>query len=317
MSDDETKSVEGAIATYRDELTAEADLARGDLDEIEDHLRSLTGELREQGLPRAEAIAEACRRLGEPRQLAREHARVRTPFGAKLSRLRSWSAAVLLLPYAFNAIMSSRHFGMLSPAGLECGLVVLVFAALVFRLTWARPIVIGTLASSLVWNIASFITVPNPIPLWFVMSFLTSHAALVFLVPWRRGELTPAAWALALLAPAYGAAAMTLWFFMSAPGRVVLMNPLGFLSTAFVLVAGLGILMRARWAAIASGLCSLALLGAAYSFLPLVMRSPSGEAWHTLMTTHLVIGAITSAIASVVCWRTARSKLGTLRHVLS
>ena len=91
--------VEQAIEHYRARLAAEAELARGDLAEIEDHLRTLIDALREDGLPAGEAIVEAARRLGDPRQLAREHARVRTPFGAKLSRARAWSACALLLPY--------------------------------------------------------------------------------------------------------------------------------------------------------------------------------------------------------------------------
>ena len=43
MTDDDQ-----VIAKYRAELTAEAELARGDIDEIEDHLRSLAADLREQ-----------------------------------------------------------------------------------------------------------------------------------------------------------------------------------------------------------------------------------------------------------------------------
>ncbi len=44
---------EPTIARYRSELVAEAELARGDLDEIEDHLRSLADELRDATACRA------------------------------------------------------------------------------------------------------------------------------------------------------------------------------------------------------------------------------------------------------------------------
>lgn len=44
VSDDQ--SVNEAIETYRQQLTAEAELARGDLDEIEDHMRTLIDEPR-------------------------------------------------------------------------------------------------------------------------------------------------------------------------------------------------------------------------------------------------------------------------------
>ena len=66
--------IDEAIEQYRQELVAEASLAKGDLDEIEDHLRALIDELRadQPALGLATAIAQARERLGEPRALARE-----------------------------------------------------------------------------------------------------------------------------------------------------------------------------------------------------------------------------------------------------
>ena len=101
---------EDVIATYKRELVAEAELARGDLDEIEDHLRVLATELRDRGMPRIEATIEACRRLGDPRAVAREHARVRSPFGARLSKLRAYSAVALIAPILIQAARGDPGF---------------------------------------------------------------------------------------------------------------------------------------------------------------------------------------------------------------
>src|SRR6266567_2391935 len=54
---------------------------------LADGRRALVDEL-QRTMPAAEALTEAARRLGDPKAIAREHARVRTPFGTKLSRAR-------------------------------------------------------------------------------------------------------------------------------------------------------------------------------------------------------------------------------------
>src|ERR1700735_2503737 len=110
------------IARYRAQILAEAELSRGELDEIEDHLRSLAADLREHGTPSGEAIALACQRLGDPRDLAREHARARSRFGARLSRARAWSAAALLAaPLAYYGRNSFR-WGLITVASLHLAL---------------------------------------------------------------------------------------------------------------------------------------------------------------------------------------------------
>ncbi|NVB77954.1 MAG: hypothetical protein HOV81_06120, partial [Kofleriaceae bacterium] len=91
------KDVDEEIVEYRKRLRAQGELAERDLDELEDHLRELTCELRNAGMSAAEAVTEAARRLGDPRQLAREHARVRSRFGPPLSAGRAWSAAALFV----------------------------------------------------------------------------------------------------------------------------------------------------------------------------------------------------------------------------
>src|ERR1051325_3500616 len=96
--EDRMKDVERAVETYKERLAAEAELAPRDVAEIEDHLRTLIEDLRATGVPLGRAIEQAAEGLGAPARLAREHSRVRTPFGARLSRLRAWSALALILP---------------------------------------------------------------------------------------------------------------------------------------------------------------------------------------------------------------------------
>ena len=69
---DDAGEVDAAIEAYRFELCTEAELATGDLDEIEDHLRELIGELRAagRGAPRSQ---HRCRHFD-----ARRWASVRT-----------------------------------------------------------------------------------------------------------------------------------------------------------------------------------------------------------------------------------------------
>lgn len=78
------RAIDEAVGRYRELLAGEVDIGRAALDEIEDHMRSLVADLRATGMPTANAITEAAERLGDPREVAREHARVRTSFGAKL-----------------------------------------------------------------------------------------------------------------------------------------------------------------------------------------------------------------------------------------
>lgn len=311
MKDD----VDVAIAQYRSQLAAEAELARGDLAEIEDHLRMLIEALRAAGLPAGEAIAEAARRLGDPRQLAREHARVRTPFGAKLSRARAWSAVVLLLPYLVMTARWALHDGLRSRGGLELALGGTLIVALALRQAWARALVLGSLVTLAVQDAFVLIALgPSP---YLIVRLACYAGAGVFLAPWRRGELTALGAALVLLGPAYSAAVTVVGLLLTAPGNVVLADPWGTLALAAVLVAALGGLVRARWAAIAAALAAFALVQATVGLWPLHVRMPSPELWRTMLLGSLVAGAAASAACAVLTWRAARSTLGTLRGVLS
>jgi hypothetical protein len=313
--EDGMREIDDAIEQYRRELTAEAELAHGDLAEIEDHLRTLADELREQGMPAGEAIAEAARRLGDPKQLAREHARVRSPFGAKLSRLRAWSAALLLLPFVWWNLKWAMYSGLASRGGFQLVVTGTLVLAIATGRTWARPIVLGTLLAMLplnLWQIAIF-----PVASVVVLQALCFAGAIAFLVPWRRGELSPSALALALLGPAYSAAATMLAMYMTSPGNIVIKDPWGVIGFTSVLAAGAGGLLRARWAAIPAAIGALALVGATHQLWPLQVRMPSAELWHAMVLGMMIAGSIAFALSARLMWRHGSSRFGSLRSLAS
>ncbi len=299
------------IERYRQELLVEAELAKGDLEEIEDHLRLLSQELQQQGVPRAEAIAEACRRLGEPRQLAREHARVRAPFGAQLSRVRAWGAVALMAPFLV-------HYGVhvtsvWSPPGLECALRAVVLAAVLARVTWARAILFGSLIPMMVMMGVWAVMAPSPVAVLEVVAYA---AAFALVMPWRRGELTQSGVALALLSPTYGAAITSVMMFMTAPGGVVLANPFGSLALVMVIAAAGGVIMRARWAALAALIAGYALVMFTREIWDMTYRFEHARLMTTVFLGTFLVGAVTAVPAAILAWRGARSTTGTLRYVL-
>ncbi len=309
------KEIDDAIEQYRRELTAEAELAHGDLAEIEDHLRTLADELRATGMPAGEAIAEAARRLGDPAQLAREHARVRSPFGAKLSRLRAWSAALLLMPFVLWDLRYAMHAGLASRGGFLLAVTGTLVLALAIGRTWARPVVLGSLLAMLPWNLAMIAIFP--VASTEILQTVCFAGAIAFLVPWRRGELSPSALALALLGPAYTGAATMLTMYMTAPGNIAINDPWGVISYASVLAAGAGGLLRARWAAIPAALGALALAAAAHQLWPLEARMPSAELWHAMLVGTMIAGAIALALSARLMWRHGSSRFGSLRSLAS
>jgi hypothetical protein len=311
MKDD----VETAIARYRAQLVAEAELAKSDLAEIEDHLRMLIAELRDRGLPAVDAISEAARRLGDPRLLAREHARVRTPFGARLSRARACSAALLLLTFLFGALPVARVEGLVSYAGFELVLSLAMLVGLALRQTWARAIVLGLLASSFV-SFAFATVITREISLIGFVQLVTFGGAFAFVLPWHRRELSGLGWALVLLGPAYQAAMMGLGLYLTSPTGE-LGHSWGALATVAVLACGSGILLRARWAAAAAAVGTLALAITTHQVWGLTARIAISTDVHAYFLGTLLLGAATFAATTWLAWRGARTTLGTLRGVLS
>lgn len=310
-----TDDYEQAIATYRAQLRAEAELADGDLDEIEDHLRSLTDELRGRGLPVAEAVTEAARRLGEPREVAREHNRVRSAFGARLSKARTWSLVALLVPQlVYAAIVMIPHVGFWHHFVFEYLAGAFLCGALVMRMGWARPILLGGLA---------FFMIPQTVSVWaFDVSptYLVWHLGmLAFLVPWRRNELTPSGLALAAYVFAYGAASWTLSFQMTTPdGEHAYFAPTAIVACGGAALATVGAVLRARWSTIAGVASAVAIGVALVDLLGVDFRFPEhATLLEVSMIGSLAAGAMAALAGSVLAWRTARSSFGTLRAVRS
>lgn len=312
--------VETAIARYRAELTTEAELAASDLDEIEDHLRTLAGDLRDEGMPAALAVTEAAQRLGDPVVLAREHARVRSPFGAKLSRMRAWSAAIpIAIMLAWSVIprlQQSGDFGALLRPDILLGGILLV--ALVARLSWARGILLGGLAYGLLMMTPWLVTASSRLDdgahlaIWFALT----TSALVFLAPWRRGELTVSGVALGLQVWAFQASMTALAWQLTTPDGSSLAST-GWIALGAAVIATCGVILRARWSAIASIVSAAALVVAVSDLGTLEIRVPNGGLIYGIVMVSLTAGIAAALLAAVIGWRTARSRFGTLGAVLS
>ena len=294
--------IEAAVAAYRRELVAAAELARGDLDEIEDHLRALALELRDDGMPVAEAVAEAARRLGDPAELAREHARVRPTFGARLSRGRAWSAAGLLaIVLGIIVVRLPDSSGMWTNMHvvLELGLGGLLIVALVARLSWARAVLLGGVGTSVVLMV--LLTTLAPEASVEPANFLL-FGIVAFLAPWRRRELSTPGWALVLQVWAYGTAVIaSSWF----PGFAIVASMAGILATG-------GIILRARWSVVFAGISTIGVVGACVQLAAMPYVSVYWSALLVLLAT----GAVAAVASAVLQYRTARSRLGTFEAVL-
>jgi hypothetical protein len=302
------------ISRYTNELQREAELARGDLDEIEDHLRTLSGELRELGMPRAEAVAEACRRLGEPRAVAREHARVRSPFGARLSRVRAFSAAALMAAIVIRgALVVFPTSGVMSLYGLQLVFGMIMTLAIAARLTWARPVVLGGVAFFTVQMTYSVLTMPGLHPAW-LLAYL---GTLWFVMPWRRVELTASGLALALQVWAFAAAAFALDFQISTPDGIRYISAGGQIAFFAATLATCGGVLRARWSAVASAIAAITLGYAFVECSPLRFDFGFPRVAYAVILGLIGSGALAAAAGAWLSWRGARSALGTFAHVLA
>lgn len=303
--------IDRVIEQYKRELLGEAELARGDVQEIEDHLRTLTAELCERGMPPADAVRTACESLGDPRAVAREHAKVSSCFGARLSWARTISAASLLLSQVLSnyIVMWINWHKIPDPFAplAATALGTLMVAALLARLTWARPIVLGATGFMTLFTIEAGMGAvdPDASMLWLVALVGT----VVFVMPWRRNELYRAGYALTLEAFAFSAMAI------AAGGYIDTVALVGFFP---LVIAIAGTILRARWAAFASAFGAAILLVSVTE----VIRYYAG--FHELallgewlpFASLLLAGAIAASVAAVTSWRAARSNTGTLQYVL-
>ncbi len=307
MSDD--RDIESAIAAYRVQLASEAELARGDLDEIEDHLRTLAAELRDTGLGAAEAVTEAARRLGEPRSVAREHARVRTAFGARLSWPRALAASLLIAPLL---VMMTLSGGGNMELDFELGTGFLLIAALLARLPWARPVLLGGFGFFVLPTVM-WLASGGGASVWSVAWFLGIVAVLA---PWHRREITAAGYALALQLWAYGAASIALAYQVTTrDGDWVAVAPAAKIALVASALAAFGGVVRAKWAAIGSVVAAVALGVAIEQMWSLEFRFSHPDLYRAYLMTAIGSGVIASVGSSVLAWTTAPTKLGSLRAI--
>ncbi|MBA3457778.1 MAG: hypothetical protein H0T42_32145 [Deltaproteobacteria bacterium] len=316
MSDEH--EIEAAITAYRAQLEAAAEIGRSDLAEIEDHLRELVRELRETGMPVGAAVVEAAHRLGEPAALAREHARVRSAFGAKLSRARAWSATALVVIQIGLAL--ALFNGPEIPVFFVTTLVLpaIVVIGLAARLTWARALIVGMSSYALLEHVIYLVLLRNEVwgenP-WVTAAFMViSLGTFAFVAPWRRGEITQAGAALVVLFAAFSAASSSFGFGYTGSLDVML---LPYAALSATIISGCGIVLRARWAAISAGAASVFLLGCWLQLADSLFDYDSSWAIRGALLGTLGLGVIAAAGTAVLSWRTARTKLGTLRSVLS
>jgi hypothetical protein len=304
-----------AIRRYCDELATNAELARRDRVEIEEHLRELADDLQANGMPRAVALTEACRRLGAPAAIAREYARVRPAFGAQLSRARAWSAAVLLawwwLDFARLTLTGPGQVpGFGSIYGVNLVISAVALGGLVARASWARAIICGALSWFVVEEaiVIAWQGMPRDHDVWAVACKV---GAFAFVAPWRRRELAPAGLAIVLLAWTYHGVNVLAMHEMTAPSQLPFIGV--WLSLAFVatLAAGLGVLARARWAAPAALAAALG-LALGYTEIKALVYAHGSALYHALAVGGIAAGACASVLAAIVSWRTARSTLGSL-----
>ncbi len=295
--------LEPAIAAYRAELSAQADVATTDLDELEDHFRSTVEELRAAGMTSERAIAETLARLGDVPALAREHVRVRTAFGPRLSRVRAWTAAAVLLPAYFAFVPVAARMFTVGGFGINLVLSGAMLAALIAGAAWARPIMLGAVLSSLASTAIVQATEGSALDIARVAAFA---AAALLLIPWRRGELPIAAMKLALLGPVYTAADTLFGAQGWAPGAHLLDRPSGLVAFVAVGIAGVGGILRARWATHGAALAAIALALGARGLWALAGQM---QMWHP---TPWLLYMLCTVVVGIAC-ATASALLGSDR----
>jgi hypothetical protein len=317
--------VERAIAGYRAELAANAAIGADEADELEDHLRTLIAELRGAGANTQAAIAAARARLGAPAAIATECARVRTAFGTRLDRGRTYAAGAILAVLATWAIvMVLPHIGVLSRFGAESGFALILIAGLFARRTWPRAVLFGFSAMSAVTFTLFNAMWPGDVGMQLaVVSFV---ALAMLLAPWRKGELARAGWALALWTMTYAGswAAFAIVMLRAGQDTHQVAPPAtlaGFLVDRVlpasvligVFVAGVGTGLRARWGAIVG-------FGTAAAMAMLAVRVAvvdEGQAWQRVAGIGLAIASTAAAIAApLLAWRDSRPGKGDPRSLI-
>lgn len=334
MSDDDDVDIDDAIADYRAELLASAALDEAEIAELEDHLRELIVELRGTSATTAAVIARARQRLGEPRAVAIECARVRTAFGTRIAPARAWSAGVLLAGLtAWTAWQYLARAGLVSRIGAEIVLGAILIAGLCARRVWPRAVLFGHAISMTLTCIPGLWLWHDPTG-GVAFSLAAFAGVAVLLAPWRRGELTAAGWALAAWSIAYAGASygvfeaimhrgLILWFLPTSPitlgpnaiGAHALIPALAMIGVA---IAALGTVVRARWSALA-GACTAALLALTLIGVASVGDTgfPTVDAQHGVSLAVIATGLVAAIAATILGWRGSRRGIGDVRSLVT
>lgn len=259
MSD---RDIDREIQRYRSEMARSTNVGRADLDEVEDHLRDLTAELRGRGMPAMDAVAEAARRLGEPTEVGREHARVRTAFGGALPTLRMVPAALFFSAALFIKFAHDLPVNVLAwKSGIEVSFGLVMVFALLSKTPWARPAMLGFALFQAIDIARLDIATPDLLPVTKVTGVLWFGAA-AFLAPWNRRELAAEGVALTLQVYAFGMALVHLWFFIpeSEQFTTAYYAPLGLLAIGACAASAFALVHRIRAGAIAALVAGVALI---------------------------------------------------------
>ncbi len=251
--------VDDKILQYRGELLAEAEMAKDDLDEIEDHLREL--------LAAGAAFDDAIAQLGAAREVAREHARVRSAFGPRISRLRAWSAAALQVPGLAIAAYSAATDSVMML--LPFALCFVATVGLLARRASAAAYVTGVSTSAVLAGIAALSkTHGREVDVWWALRVMSMVGSVAFLAPRRLRDLTARGWSVLFLGVASTGVVTNSIFTRNVieSSYSITVPVIGIAASVGTLLGLVGVLARGRWARPALLLGTLAMAASIQSF---------------------------------------------------
>ena len=138
--------LEGELNAFRAELERES-VAAASIDELVEHLREIVDARVAAGDDVASAIQTARDRLGDPKSLARECARVRSTFGPKPSRSVAWLLVGLIA--TFYALVLGINVQIAQNGQFRIAIIIVI--ALALRSPHAVAFVLGCAASTSLW----------------------------------------------------------------------------------------------------------------------------------------------------------------------
>jgi hypothetical protein len=297
---DETARVSDETARLGEEL-ARRDVGPSMIDELTDHFATTVEARLGAGDTLDEAIATAWARLGDLGALAREHAKVASPFGTRPPRSVAWIVAAAMLVWPWLVLVHQQrgwvpleHVLMLY--GLSFGILrTLAIAGLAFRVPQGAALVQGIAACELLLIVAN-LDFPS----------LASNLRITTLA-----LLTIPACSCLLLATRF-----TVWrWTMVALGFSV---PIGMFGVGdslnepipiLWLLAATTVALRARGAALACGVLTLVVLlksGESLSYVIHLIEGVGFQRWHAIDIATVATAAAGSVLTTVVALRCNR-----------